>query len=1238
MPEEKKKDSFTFSDKIKNSKQPGSKSFANRISSKVGSDGKPKRTLFERTKRDAPFIIAALIALLLLPFLYKYSGQVSEEQIVAPSVEDSAFDPERYGFDTVGGDPEGQIAQLAGRDPLSLIKGFGGVEEPESYDSMASFDRSGLEDRSYSDTTEERNTTNIYKRNAPAQTRASFKRAATKIGKLSSAGLTGRGGGKLGVGMWGGGLKSAAKRVKAETPKSSPKPVSLQPLTAAGKPSRSYFGQNAAEQARRSKDAMSKANALQALADAQFKPIEPGKIGGIAGGDLGGPGGGNGNLERNFAFNGKEPWWWDMMKRRSQMEWEKKFNHKWGWIDFGVKLAQNFLDPFLSCLMTGTDDWSMGNMFGAVAGSGDEDECAGLNKEKWKVQHPEVPFSKDDCRAFFKYKVEEGIKDPWEGGNVAGANMGFVSQRIDCLSNGLGAKLATKWFGKENGSITEADDCARVMMDGHYKAVYSASKAKKRRIFTYVVGVPTKDIATYYSGHLQPEQQRDKLVIGLFKEGGELNLNAVNRSGFVPLFVESVAIKTRKVKKTEVQQAKVKDSSGNERNDTSIQETPADDNDQDGFSEAEINSWLATTEKGTKYMTYGAFLEKLRKGGAVITDSYADYNQNYGATPETKEMQLSFSSKKGKKGKGWILGARCNYPLARISCDYYANVGVKDGATDEKGIPYAHVLFANGMADQKAYDKMKSKFVITYSVQGEDEAFSNVSSTKNTGEQGQVYVVRHYDVRPFVQKDVRLLAQEPYADRGLGKTARARVNDSADNAKGFQVIADRIPESIKGKRLVINWTIRQCSSVDVDGDSVNQGGCHSGTSYDIKYDANGNVTSATAKGQSLPGIPVSTATCVYNDNTTLSYSVEESKCPNGPDTSEECCLEKHPTGYKYVDGKCVPENKGGGGKEPTPEKAYLAKYFSWVPQDAFSRKPAANGGTPDAFEGAKLLTVVENVPQKCGGDAGGRYADSPSATAFVKDVVTKYNAKAQQENKPQLAEVGEKVTSGELVDALNIAQSVGVSTVNGAAVCALGRAMVLTSLDPHLKKEVKRADGKSYHNELGAFLAYIQPEAALYPAQMIDGKDECDKRFMAVQESSCQATPQLRGERKYHHNNYFWNGSDGLAYQRYKDSLSAAMKRYPLKALTLNITENCSGQSGQGACRKQYTALSKTLLVDDCENLAGIPLNVQDVLNYVQGACKDGLDYKPYGAGGSGAAKQASSSQLNRSGDNVVGQ
>ena len=207
MPEEKKKDSFTFSDKIKNSKPAAFKSFANRISSKIGSDGKPKKTLFERTKRDAPFFIAALVALLLLPFLYKYSGQVNEEPMITPGSEESIFDPERYGFDTVTGDPEGQIAQLAGRDPLSLIKGFGSDEEPADDSSLYDIDRSGLDDSSYTGTSVEENNTNIYRNTAAPATRAAFRRAATKINPLSNAGLTSRSGSKLGVGMWGGGLK-----------------------------------------------------------------------------------------------------------------------------------------------------------------------------------------------------------------------------------------------------------------------------------------------------------------------------------------------------------------------------------------------------------------------------------------------------------------------------------------------------------------------------------------------------------------------------------------------------------------------------------------------------------------------------------------------------------------------------------------------------------------------------------------------------------------------------------------------------------------------------------------------------------------------------------------------------------------------------------------------------------------------------------------------------------------------
>ena len=129
---ENKKDAFTFSDKIKNSK-PAFNPFSKRASSKIGNNGKPKKTLFERTRRDAPFFIAALAALLVLPFLYKYSGNIGDgEPVLTPGMSDTVFDPERFDFSPSEEDSSGQISQLVGRDPLSLIKGWGSSSEEET--------------------------------------------------------------------------------------------------------------------------------------------------------------------------------------------------------------------------------------------------------------------------------------------------------------------------------------------------------------------------------------------------------------------------------------------------------------------------------------------------------------------------------------------------------------------------------------------------------------------------------------------------------------------------------------------------------------------------------------------------------------------------------------------------------------------------------------------------------------------------------------------------------------------------------------------------------------------------------------------------------------------------------------------------------------------------------------------------------------------------------------------------
>lgn len=451
---EEKKDSFTFSDKIKNSKTAASPSFANRISSKIGSNGRPKKTLFERTKRDAPFFIAALVALLLLPFLYKYSGQVNEEPVIAPSSEETAFDPERYGFDTAVTDPDGQIAQLSARDPLSLIKGFGSGEEDSSSaeDSMEEYDRSGLGDTSsgssYSSTgPSTETTTNIYRRKAAPATRAAFRRSATKIKEMGRAPMASAGGG-LNVTPWGGSLKGAAKKVRASGPRTAPKPVSLQPLQAAGKPSRGYFGMGNAELARRSKEALSKGNAMQALRDAQFAPINPGRIGGLAGsGDR--HGGGASDLKHGFNFNSIKPWWWDLMKTRSQMEWEKKFNRKWNWIEWGDKLAQNILGGVINCLLTGEDDGSMGSVFGN-AGEGKAAKCGELDEASWNACKKCVdeygPFGKKSCKNYLASldKDSSMVKKGWQ--DAKGSKGGFLKTRADCLGVNL--------FGTAGGKIT----------------------------------------------------------------------------------------------------------------------------------------------------------------------------------------------------------------------------------------------------------------------------------------------------------------------------------------------------------------------------------------------------------------------------------------------------------------------------------------------------------------------------------------------------------------------------------------------------------------------------------------------------------------------------------------------------------------------------------------------------------------------------------------------------------------
>lgn len=1206
MPEEKKKDSFTFSDKIKNSKPVPSKSFANRISSKIGSDGKPKKTLFERTRRDAPFFIAALVALLLLPFLYKYSGQVSEEPVVLPGSEESIFDPERYGFDTATGDPDGQIEQLAGRDPLSLIKGFGSQDENTTdarYDQPV--DRSGLsDDDSYNSSTVEENNTNISKRQAAPATRAAFRRAATKINKLDGAGMTGRSGGKLGVGMWGGNLKSAAKKVGSSAPRTSPKPVSLQPLQAAGKPSRSYFGQGAAAEARRSKDAMSKANAMQALRDAAMKPVEPGKIGGLGGGAFG-PGGGNGKLDRHFAWNGKEPWWWDMMKKRSQMEWEAKFNRKWDWIKWGDKLAQNILGGILNCLLTGTDDGGMGKMLGATKGAGKEPTCCGLKESEWDGSWGK--FGKDSCK---KYKAQAKTNKMfkcdggWKDGNQASEDLNFFQVRWDCLTEGFGAKSKKR---SEKGEVDS--DCEGLKTSGVYTASYSSQKGEDRKYFSYVVGIPTNKLVAYYK--MQPTEQRKQWVVGAVVPGTTLNLNLLkDRANFVPLFVESVAVKPKKV-----------------NNDGSKVETDA----------VSVLTDARTKKDENAKLTYDALIGKLAKGG-VFYDTREDFAE---ASIEPVKGTAKFDLKGGKKGKDWIVGGRCQVPFARVTCENTALTGPKG----KEIYPFAHIQFANGVVDNKAiYKTLAPKFKIVYKVLQGDNYGKTLENDHATG----VYTIQHNTIKPYTESWFEGSEAQGNGARS-GWVTRNRAAKNTGNT--YQVIAAGEKALVKengnkedGNRdasRVIKWEIYQCDNADIAGDDLADGGCDNGLWP--QFDKDGKMIGEA--GQQLPGVVLSTAVCEYgrsgDDEDGTSTSVEEPKCKSR-DESPECCQELGQGQYEWKDGKCEPKKpEEGGGRlpgspnpslnPPAPGKdlVSLAPVIEWVPRKFDDRQSVVQGSAlgEGSFGSGKLIPGATDE-QHCGAASSKRVVQTESAKQFVNQVVAAYNAK--KAGVQQMAEVVAYPTLGEVVDSLNIASQVGVTTAPKEVVCQVARTMAGISRDPQAQNvtwKTKSGETRYFHNELGAYLAYVHPEAAFYPAKYYEESGNCDKRFLALSESGCRTLlPKVKGQKQYHHSNYAWNGNT----RAYLQSLKPEMKKYPLKALAEGISFNPGAcKEGCGPQRRQYTKSMASLLQGQCPTG---DMNVADALAYVTAACTNGLNYKPYGTAGS--SRGNSSDRSGSSGNN----
>lgn len=1224
------KDSFTFSDKIKNSKPMGSKSFANRVSSKIGSDGKPRQTLFERTRRDAPFFIAALVALLLLPFLYKYSGQVSEEPMVTPGSEESVFDPERYGFDTATGNPDGQIAQFAGRDSLSLIKMGDDTSATDEVtnDYIPSHDGYDASQESSTSTEVEENNTNIYKRAAAPATRAAFRRAATKINPLSSAGLTSRGGSRLGVGMWGGGMKTAARKVGASGPRNSPKPVSLQPLQAAGKPSRTSFGNGSAAEARRSKDAMSKANAMQALMDAQMKPVQPGKIGGLGGGSFG-PGGGKGNLDRKFTYNGKEPWWWDMMKTRAQKEWEAEFNRKWDWIKWKDKMLQGFLNGIFSCLATGTDDWSMGKMFGAAAGEGKESKCGKYTAKDWE-QCPDCmnkgKFGKASCWALFNYKGDDGQKNPWSSGSPNEATLGPIAQRVDCLSNGFGGAFGKMWsklFGKNKGTFAEAGDCNTFAKDGIYTADFDSTKdAGKWTVFHYVVGIPTDMLSKYYK--MTPTKQAQELVVGYIDRGTTFNSNIpamTKRKDFVPLFVESVAIKNKKIRKN---------------GEVSTIDHNADDESGYTFTADELSLMEIQENGGIKYTE---FLNNLRKGGVMIDAGETDAKDS-----------LSVSTKGAKQGKGFVTGARCPYPLVRITCENHATVSNQGAKIN--GMPYAHLTFTNGMTGDTAYNLMKSRFLISYMIQGEDKDVASAITTSTNIAQGQFYDIPHMDIKPYKGSWSEQMTGSGFVTNSLGTERKSGLSE------GYQVIANSANiKKLRGSdrtnpsnRTIITWEIRQCDSLSVDGESINKGGCQNGV---IKErDEKGKVTAIL--GQDRPGRVVSTATCVYDDggNNYIGFPVTLDD-DNNPDPVPP-----------QPEVKPAPQNP----QEKTLQFADNMNGNKGIPSKYQERTGLLNIPTlsVNGKGGAKPFNETLNSKEclAVGVARGGGSApllQQDVAADYINSVIASTNAsQAFTAANTKFVHSG-KVSVPQLVDAMTVAYAQDKNAkVPLEVVCSLGKTIGFNSYDPQMMK--LRAP---WRNTFGAFAAYTSADSSYFPAPLtlqnaknldLANTTEAQRKKMLIADRrflGCGAIKQGNGVtikamdsvRPYHYGRYNWNEmSTGdkadvpFIGQTGRDGYLSALERggwvtnardpqaYPLHAIAEavgfqrkeSVTKQelaaSSNKTIDSLNRKEYLTQNYHLFNENSADPCGLGdgvMPVEDALRYIGALCINGKNAKP---------------------------
>ena len=492
-----KKESFTFSDKLKKSK---SLPLSKRIPSRIGGEVKAKRTLFERAQRDLPFIIVAALALLLLPFLSREAVEIETPHAVWPGSDEQLEDEFNQ---PKSASAEGAIALQSFRNPLDLIIRRGGqdssakdaIEADSSEESSSSYSARS----SYADEYSQRApATSSYKKTVSRSVRNALNRTPTSIGSLRGSSMVSPGSGS-GVGhsmAFGSRARDAAPRIQGP----GIRPVALQPLAAAGKGRDLTGGDALYAEAARSIGAMNRPGAKQALMAAQLADVDGKPLGDTKGaaakGDPSRPGAG-GTPSNAWQHNPIKPWWWDLMKQRNQMLWEL-WNYNWQKMasDNLIKLTSGFA----GCLIAGSSDYKVDKFFGApgsdkykcVDPSGNVISAPG-DFNKYKEGYTSTSKTKEggsdtsiDPTAFANYEAYCATF----GGKaqlVKGERDGFFDTRFDCLGFSL-SRLKSMTETKRSATCVDMySDPMKINISATYGGKEKAYKAKN--LGYYIVGV-----------------------------------------------------------------------------------------------------------------------------------------------------------------------------------------------------------------------------------------------------------------------------------------------------------------------------------------------------------------------------------------------------------------------------------------------------------------------------------------------------------------------------------------------------------------------------------------------------------------------------------------------------------------------------------------------------------------------------------------------------------------------------